>query len=99
MRSKTAEVVYLKDGRFEVKSAGIDDSAEVRVNGELLEWADYIFVMANYHRRWLRERYPSLPAEKEIICLNIPDMFEFMDPALISELQEKVEGVFRSRLG
>lgn len=97
MRSKTAEVIYLNDERFEVRSAGIDDSAEVRVSRELLEWADYVLVMENYHRRWLRERYPFLCPGSEIICLGIPDMFEFMDPMLISELRGKVEDVFRAR--
>jgi len=99
MRSKTAEVIYLDDERFDVKSAGIDDAAEVKLNRELLEWADYIVVMENYHRMWLREQYPVICADREIISLDIPDMYEFMDPELISELQKKVEDVFRERLG
>lgn len=99
MRSKTAEYIYLKDERFEVKSAGIDDSADVQLNRELLEWADYIVVMENYHRKWLRQHYPVICADREIICLDIPDMYEFMDPELISELRKKVEDVFRERLG
>lgn len=99
MRSKTAEVLYKKDERFEVKSAGVDDYAEVPVNLELLVWADYIVVMEEYHREWLELNYALVSEHQEIICLDIPDLYNFMEPELIVLLKEKVEAVFKEKLG
>jgi predicted protein tyrosine phosphatase len=98
MRSKTAEVIYKDDKRFEVKSAGVDEYAEVPVNPELLIWADYIVVMEEFHRKWLRLNYPLISSNKEILCLGIPDEFDFMDPLLVFLLKEKVESILKEKL-
>jgi predicted protein tyrosine phosphatase len=95
MRSKTAEEIYKDDQRFEVKSAGVDEYAEVPVNLELLLWADYIAVMEEFHRKWLSLNYPIISSNKEILCLGIPDEFDFMDPLLEVLLKEKVEAMFK----
>lgn len=94
MRSKTAEVIFKGDKRFDVKSAGIDEYAEVPLSRELMDWADYVLVMETFHRRWIRQHYPDLSGDKKLICLGIPDLYEFMDPALIPLLQERMEGIF-----
>ena len=95
MRSKTAEMIYKEDERFEVKSAGIDEAAEVKVNFDSLTWADYIVVMEPRHRQWIEEHYPDLSASKEIHCLDVPDMYDFMEPALMDLLRERIENVFK----
>jgi predicted protein tyrosine phosphatase len=97
MRSKTAEVLYKKDERFEVKSAGVNEFAEVPVNLELLVWADYIVVMEEYHRKWLALNYPGVSEHQEIICLDIPDLYDFMEPELVVLLKEKAEAVFKKK--
>jgi predicted protein tyrosine phosphatase len=99
MRSKTAEALYKKDKRFEVKSAGVDDYAEVQVNLELLGWADYIVVMEEYHLKWLELNYPIVFEHQEIICLDIPDLYDFMDPGLVVLLKQKIEAVFKEKPG
>jgi len=38
---------------------------------------------------------PSKQNLKKIICLNIPDEYEFMQPELIKLLEAKVGGFFR----
>jgi len=98
MRSKTAEEIYKDDERFVVKSAGVDEYAEVPVNLELLVWADYIVVMEEFHRKWLRLNFPIISSNKEILCLGIPDEFDFMDPLLVFLLREKVESIFKDIL-
>lgn len=95
MRSKTAEMIYKGDERFEVKSAGVDEAAEVTVNFELLNWADHIVVMEPYHRRWLEKHFPDLSSAKDSICLDIPDVYDFMEPALIDLLRKRVDNVFK----
>ncbi len=46
-----------------------------------------IFCMEKSHLNRLRLKYPEAMAGKEVVCLNIPDEFEFMEPALIEEFQ------------
>lgn len=94
MRSKTAEMIYKDDERFEVKSAGTDEAAAVHVNLDLLAWADYIIVMEGYHLEWLRLQYPMLSAHKTILCLDIPDQYDFMSPFLVYMIKEKMAALF-----
>jgi ADP-ribosylglycohydrolase len=39
-----AELLYSKNDKYEVKSAGVTKGAKVKVTSELLHWADMIFV-------------------------------------------------------
>jgi len=95
LRSPTAEQVFSNQAGFEVASAGTDPAAETPVSPELLEWADVIFVMERAHRNRLMKRFrPHLKA-KRLVCLDIPDEFEYMDPALIRILQAKVGPFFQ----
>ena len=54
-------------------------------------WADKIFVMEERHHRFLEKSFATVIHDKEIVCLNIPDIFDYMDPALIRLLREGVE--------
>jgi len=47
-RSKTAEEIF--KSKFNVKSAGTSELANTPLSRELLEWADYIFVMEESHK-------------------------------------------------
>ncbi len=98
MRSKTAEELYKEDPRFEVMSAGVDEDATVRVNRQLLEWADYIIVMEKMHRNRIRKMFPDIYKTKRIICLYIPDEFDFMDPELQGWIEEKFEKVYKEEI-
>ena len=55
MRSATAHKIYENDGRFEVKSAGTDNTANVFLSAEILNWADSIVVMEKQHRNYIRK--------------------------------------------
>lgn len=90
LRSPTAERVFREDPRLEVRSAGVNSDATVPVTRELLEWADLIFVMEKRQRNVIHKRYPEVYRGKPIVCLYIPDQFEFMEPALIQALQKSV---------
>ena len=57
---------------------------------ELLAWADIIFVMERAHRAKLASRFRASMKGKRVICLDIPDNYAFMDPALIRVLEAKV---------
>ena len=91
LRSPTAEAIFTAGANFEVKSAGLAAQATLPVTTELLEWADLIFVMEKRHRNSIRSRFKEIYQRKRIICLYIPDDFEFMDPSLIELLEERVK--------
>jgi len=90
LRSPTAEQVFASWPGLEASSAGLNNDAENPVTPELLAWADTIFVMERAHRSKLSTRFRQHLGGKRVICLEIPDEFEYMDPELIRILEEKV---------
>lgn len=90
LRSPTAEQVFSTDIRFEVRSAGLDKNAINTLSSDDLEWADIIFVMEKRHRNKLSNKYKDFVLGKRVINLNIPDEYDFMDPALIQILKTSV---------
>ena len=75
---------------YNVKSAGTESGARIRVTSGLLGWADVIFVMERKHADYLREKFPDAIAGKPVHNLRIPDDFEFMDEDLIAMLKGRV---------
>jgi len=98
LRSPTAEQVFSSRPGFEVASAGTDRGSDDPVSSEVIEWADVIFVMERVHRNRLSKSFRSHLKGKRLVCLDIPDEYEYMDPALIRLLELKV-GPFFSRRG
>ena len=90
LRSPTAEQVFADWPGVETSSAGLKNEAENPVTPELLMWADIIFVMERSHRSKLASKFKSHLASKRIICLDIPDNFEYMEPSLVTLLMTKV---------
>ncbi len=88
-RSRTAETIFRKETRFIAKSAGTARTARIRVSRGLMDWADLIFVMEDHHKARLPELYGG-PLDKEIIVLDIPDEYQYMDEELINELRDSV---------
>lgn len=72
------------------RSAGTEINFRVKVTPGLLGWADVIFCMEKKHVRRIREKYPDVIADKELVCLNIPDAYEFMDRELLDLLESYV---------
>jgi len=95
LRSPTAEQIFSNRAGFEVASAGTDPAAGTPVSPELLEWADAIFVMERAHRDRLMKKFGPHLKSKRIVCLDIPDEFEYMDPALVRILEAKVGPFFQ----
>lgn len=98
MRSATAHKIFESDPRFDVDSAGTDKSASTVLEPEHLDWADAVLVMEKSHRNFIREKYPEYYKTKKIVCLYIPDDFNFMQPELISILKDKVADVYKRGL-
>ena len=90
LRSPTAEQVFADWPGVETASAGLGNEAAVPVSPELIAWADLILVMEPVHRRRLSQRFRACLRGKRVVCLGIPDEFDFMDPALVRLLQARV---------
>ena len=90
LRSPTAEQVFSSREGLEVASAGLNNDAENSVTPELLGWAQLIFVMEKAHRDKLGKKFRRYLGGKRIICLDIPDEYEYMDPGLVALLKAKV---------
>ena len=89
-RSRTAETIYKNSPDFSVRSAGTDSSARIKVSAKLIGWADIIFAMEKKHRQRLIENFPALTADKQIIVLDIPDEYQYMDSELIEIIKTSV---------
>jgi len=86
-RSPTGEALFRNSAVHEARSAGTAGSARVRVSERLVEWADIIFAMERHHRDILRERFNT---EMNIVVLDIPDEYQYMDEELVQMLRDGV---------
>ncbi len=84
-RSKTAEEIF-KD-KFETKSAGLYNISPVTENQ--ISWADKIVVMEDFQRSEIAKRFPKQYIKKQIISLEIPDIYNYNNPELIKMLKSK----------
>lgn len=89
LRSPTAEHVFSTWPDIETDSAGLLADADVPLSTEQIEWADVIFVMEKTHRTRLSKRFRKHLNGKRVICLDILDNYEYMDPALVRLLEAK----------
>ena len=90
LRSPTAEQVFSGYQNLQVSSGGLSPDAEEILTDEMVEWADLIFVMEKSHRTKLNHRFASSLRDKRVICLDIPDEYDYMQPDLIALLETKV---------
>jgi predicted protein tyrosine phosphatase len=90
LRSPTAEDLFSSRTDIAVASAGLNHDAEQQVTPDLLSWADVIFVMEKAHLKRLRSRFGAHLNRQRIISLDIPDIYEYMAPALVAILQARV---------
>ena len=91
-RSPTAEMIYKDHPDVSVKSAGTEPSAGTELAAEHITWSDIIFVMEKKHQQSMVETFPVETDHKQIVILDIPDEYKFMDAALIEKIKTKVSG-------
>jgi predicted protein tyrosine phosphatase len=93
-RSLTAETIFKSEPAWNVRSAGTEESARIKVTAGQLGWADVIVVMEKRHKERLRQKYPEAFAAKPCVCLFIADDYGFMEAGLIERLREKMREHF-----
>jgi len=89
LRSPTAEHVFSTWPDVETDSAGLGNDADVPLSSEQIEWATIIFVMEKKHRTLLSTRFKRYLNGKRIICLDIPDDYDYLQPELVTVLESK----------
>lgn len=82
--------MFSRQEDLEVDSAGTNHDAENPLTAELVGWPDLIFVMEKAHRSKLQRRFRAALAGKRVICLDVPDIFAFMQPTLGRLLETEV---------
>jgi predicted protein tyrosine phosphatase len=95
LRSPTAEAVFAKWPGVETDSAGTNNDAETPLTPEQIEWADIIFVMEKTHRNKVSKKFRKHLNSKRVVCLDIPDDYDYMQPELVKLLEAKVERFLR----
>jgi protein-tyrosine phosphatase len=89
-RSPTAEEIFKNSQEHQVKSAGTEPLARIKITEKLINWADIIFVMEKKHKDRIEQRFATVVNEKELIVLDIPDNYQFMDEELVDLIKLSV---------
>ncbi len=95
LRSPTAEAVFAAYPGIEAISCGTNADAATTLSGDLIDWADMIFVMETTHKNKLSKKFSQHLRNKRVICLAIPDNYDYMEPALVRLLEVKVAPYLR----
>ena len=91
VRSLTAEHLYRVRPDLDVRSAGTATFAKNQLTEELLTWADLIFVFDETQTEAIETRFGHVVQEKQVICLDLPDVFDYKSRSLVVKLTAKLE--------
>jgi predicted protein tyrosine phosphatase len=94
IRSKTAEYLYKNDNRINIRSVGLSEGSERKINEKDLQWASLILVMENKHKVRTMDMYKGLEIPK-IIVLGIKDEYKYLDQELCEILKLKIEDAIK----
>lgn len=95
LRSPTAEEVFSAYPGVEAIGCGTNSDAETPLSGDLIEWADVVLVMEKSHKGKVSKKYKEQLKNKRLVCLDIPDNYQRMQPELIELLQARVPRYIR----
>jgi predicted protein tyrosine phosphatase len=89
LRSPTMARVLAETYNYNTRAAGItEEYALIDVNDVLIEWADEIVVAEDSMGVEIMKRFPSVT---KYISLDLPDIYERMNPRLVKLIKERYE--------
>jgi len=86
-RSPTAENIFRQKG-YNTRSAGTSPKSKCVVSVNDIQWADQTFVMEEKHKSMIVRKFGRSITNKNIIVLDIPDDYQYMDADLIRHLED-----------
>lgn len=86
IRSLTAEKLLAGIPGYQARSVGTQPEARIVITEGHIGWADRIFFMEKSHLNRVRRKFPEALEGKQVVTLQIPDDYTYMEPALIDEL-------------
>lgn len=89
-RSLTAETIFRNYGIHTFTSAGTEESARRRLNEGMVKHADIIFLMEQKHKTRLLQSFNDAATGKQLVVLDIPDEYEYIDKELANMLRDMV---------
>ncbi|MEO9617257.1 MAG: phosphotyrosine protein phosphatase [Parasphingorhabdus sp.] len=89
LRSPTAEAVLNGIDGVEAISAGTNNDSETPLSGDLIEWADAIYVMERQHQKKVTQKFRAQLKDKDLHILGIADDYRYMDPVLVTLIKRK----------
>ncbi len=90
LRSPTAEAIFSQYQGVEAIGAGTNPDAATPVTADLIEWADVILVMEKSHQNKISKKFGEHLKNKKVGVLDIPDIYDYMEPVLVQLLENKV---------
>jgi predicted protein tyrosine phosphatase len=90
MRSPTAAEIAPDLLDIEADCAGLGNDADVPISAEQLDWADVVAVMERSQLSRLKRRFGPALRGKHLICLDVPDIYVFMQRELIELLTQRL---------
>jgi len=90
-RSPTAERLWFKRDGINARSAGTSKGARRRVTLADIQWADAVLVMEEKHKARLQADFRQDLRYVDLYVLDIPDKYRFMDPELVTLIEEATE--------
>lgn len=96
LRSPTlAWILSNKPFNFNTRAAGAAEGyALILVDEVLLRWADVVVFADEDHKRMVSYQYKDLIDNMETHVLNLPDIYPFKDPKLVTLAKKKLKEVF-----
>jgi len=91
VRSLTAEHLYRVRPDLEVRSAGTVTFAKNQLTEELMHWADAVFVFDESQIVAMERRFGKQDFGKPVVCLGLPDTFDYKSQQLVLKLTAKLE--------
>jgi predicted protein tyrosine phosphatase len=89
-RSPTAAHIFASGFGMETDAAGLSDDADMPLSVEEIGWATHIAVMEKSQLARLRRKYAKYIGGRRIVCLDIADTYEFMQPELVELLKARI---------
>jgi predicted protein tyrosine phosphatase len=91
VRSLTAEHLYRVRPDLEVRSAGTVTFAKNQLTEDLMSWADAVFVFDESQLEAMKRRFGKKDFGKPVVCLGLPDTFDYKSQQLVLKLTAKLE--------